>query len=70
MDAASIYFGRKLMEMIRDKQAEMTKPLVNGQAIDYPDYRARAGYLKGLADVAAWMETITLEDEERHIGAR
>jgi hypothetical protein len=70
MDAASIYFGRKLMEMIRDKQAEMTKPLVNGQAIDYPDYRARAGYLKGLAEVVAWMETITLEDEERHIGAR
>jgi hypothetical protein len=70
MDAASVYLGRKLMEMIREKQAEMTKPLVSGQALDFPDYKQRAGYLKGLAEVVAWIEAINFEDEERHIGAR
>jgi hypothetical protein len=53
------------MDMIREKQGEMTKPLLLGQAVDYPDYRHRAGYLKGLSDVVAWMEKITLEDEEQ-----
>ena len=67
MDAASLYFGRRLMEMIEDKQAEMQKPLLQGQAIDYPDYRARAGYLRGLADVVSWMTQITLEDEDKGI---
>lgn len=65
MDSASLYFGRRLMDMIQEKQAEMRKPLLQGQAIDYPDYRARAGYLTGLADVVRWMESITLEDEEK-----
>ena len=64
MDAASLYFGRKLMERIRAKQAEMSKPLLLGLALDYPDYKARAGYLKGLAEVVTWMEAIGMEDEE------
>jgi hypothetical protein len=66
LDAASLYFGRRLMELIRDKQAEMQKPLLLGQAIDYPDYRGRAGYLRALAEVVNWMEAITLEDENTH----
>jgi hypothetical protein len=69
MDAASLYFGRRLMDLIREKQAEMTKPLLLGQAADYPDYRHRAGYLKGLADVVSWMEQISFEDEQKEIRA-
>ena len=65
LDAASLYFGGKLMEIIRAKQAEMSKPLLLGQAIDFGDYKARSGYLKGLADVVDWMGQIGMEDEER-----
>jgi hypothetical protein len=64
LDAASLYFGGKLLEIIRAKQAEMSKPLLLGQALDYPDYKARAGYLKGLADVVGWMKSIDMEDKE------
>ncbi len=53
------------MDVIEEKQAEMRKPLLEGRAIDYPDYRARAGYLTGLADVVKWMKEITLKDEEK-----
>jgi hypothetical protein len=67
MDAASIYFGRQLQDRIADKQREMTKPLLMGQAIDYPDYRHRAGYLRGLADVLEWMKQISFEDEKREM---
>jgi hypothetical protein len=70
MDAASLFFGRKLLEMINDKQKEMQKPLLMGQALDFPDYKQRAGYLKGLADVVAMMESVTMEDEEAHGGQR
>ena len=64
MDAASLYFGRKLLDRVRAKQGEMNKPLLLGQALDFPDYKARAGYLKALSDVVKWMEEIGLEDEE------
>lgn len=67
MDAASIYWGRRLMELIAEKQAEMTKPLLNGQATDFPDYMKRAGYLKGLVDVLDMMKQIKLEDEKREM---
>ena len=63
MDAASLYFGRRLMEIIRDKQIEMQKPLLQGRAIDFPDYKDRAGYLRGLSDVVEWMKEISMEDE-------
>ena len=65
MDAASLYFGRRLMDMIQEKQAEMTKPLLMGQAVDYPDYMKRAGELKGYANVITMMTQITMEDEKR-----
>ena len=57
------------MEVIREKQAEMTKRLLTGQAADYADYRARAAYLKALAEVVGWMDEITMEDDRGH-GAR
>lgn len=65
MDAASLYFGRRLLEKIREKQAEMTKPLLMGQATDYPDYMKRAGELKAYAQVEKFMDEITMEDEKR-----
>ena len=64
MDAASLYFGRRLMERVRAKQAEMSKPLLLGLAIDFGDYKARSGYLRGLADVIDWMEALHMEDEK------
>jgi hypothetical protein len=67
MDAASLFFGRRLLELIQDKQGEMQKPLLLGQALDFPDYKQRAGYLRGLADVVKWMEDITMEDETREM---
>ena len=68
MDAASLFFGHKLLDIIHEKRAEMTKVLLQGQGVvDYPDYRHRAGYLSGLADVEKWMAAITLEDEKREM---
>ena len=67
MDAASIYFGRRLTDMIAEKQAEMTRPLLMGQAIDYPDYKQRAGELKAYANVLKMMDAIKLEDEKREM---
>lgn len=63
LDASSLYFGRRLLEMIQEKQLEMQKPLLSGAALDYPDYKDRAGYLRALANVVSWMEKISLEEE-------
>jgi hypothetical protein len=65
LDAASLYFGRRLMDMIREKQTALTKPLLQGQAIDFPDYKQRAGELRAYDQVVRWMEDITMEDEKR-----
>ena len=51
MDAASVYFARRLQDDIADRQAEMMKRLMQGVAVDFADYKERAGYLKGLTDV-------------------
>lgn len=53
--------------MIAEKQAEMTRPLLMGQAIDYPDYKQRAGELKAYANVLKMMDAIKLEDEKREM---
>ena len=53
MDAGSLYFGRLLLERIHEKQAAMSAALLQGVALDYPDYKGRAGYLRALADVIA-----------------
>jgi hypothetical protein len=66
LDAASVFFGRKLLEMIHERQAELQKPLLMGQALDFPDYKDRAGYLRGLSDVVLMMGSITMEDEKSH----
>jgi hypothetical protein len=65
VDAGSLYFGRRLLDLIREKQEALSKPLLMGQASDWGDYKHRAGYLKGLSDVIAWMEKISFEDEEQ-----
>jgi hypothetical protein len=67
MDAASLYFGRRLMDLIREKQAEMQRVLLQGVAVDYPDYKYRSGYLRGLADVVSFMEQVSLEDDNKEI---
>lgn len=65
MDAASIFLARKLIEIIEQKQQEMLRPLIRGQAVDYADYRKRAGYLEALGDVMGWIEQINAEEDER-----
>ena len=62
MDATSIFVARKLSEMIEDKQREMLRPLINGQAADFPDYQKRAGYLRALEDVKTWIGEISAEE--------
>jgi hypothetical protein len=68
MDALSNFLGRELMKRIETKREEMLKPLVMGQAADYPDYRARAAYLKALADVHKMIEDIDLDGDRRPDG--
>lgn len=68
MDATSIFLARKLTEIIKEKQAEMLKPLINGQAADFPDYQKRAGYLKALGDVIEWMDEIDAEEDKQGRG--
>ena len=55
------------MDMIHTKQAEMMKRLMQGVALDFADYKERAGYLKGLADVLDMMNHIKAEDEKREM---
>jgi hypothetical protein len=40
------YLAGKLIEEIAKLREEYLRPLINGQATDYPDYKARTGYLK------------------------
>jgi hypothetical protein len=67
MDAASVYFRHRLGTLIEEKQTEMMKRLMQGVAVDFADYKERAGYLKGLADVIDWMNQINMQDEQREM---
>ena len=67
MDAGSLYFGRRLMDIITEQQAAKLYPLAQGMALDFGDYKDRAGYLRALSDVLKWMESITMEDEKREM---
>ena len=67
MDAASVYFRHRLEKLIEEKQAEMMKRLMQGVATDFADYKERAGYLKGLADVVEMVKHINMEDEKREM---
>ena len=68
MDATSIFVARKLTEWIEDKRKEELRPLINGAAADFPDYKKRAGYLKALADVEEQIKRINAEEEDQGRG--
>jgi hypothetical protein len=69
MDAMSNFLGRKLLEEIEVRRAEFLRPLLSGQATDYPDYKHRTGYLKALADVEAIIKRIRVDEDRRLSGA-
>jgi hypothetical protein len=56
MDAMSIFVAKKLTERIEAKQKEMLRPMIQGAAADFPDYKFRAGYLSALGHVLKWIE--------------
>jgi hypothetical protein len=68
MDATSIFVARKLVELIEAKQKEMLRPLIQGAATDYPDYKKRAGYLAALEDVIKWIGEINAEEDDQGRG--
>jgi hypothetical protein len=68
MDATSVFLAKKLTEMIMEKQTEMLRPLIQGQASDFPDYKKRAGYLQALGDVMDWIEDISAEEDKEGRG--
>jgi hypothetical protein len=68
MDATSVFLAKKLSEMIMEKQTEMLRPLIRGQAADFPDYKKRAGYLEALGDVMDWIEKISAEEDKEGRG--
>jgi hypothetical protein len=65
LDAASLHFGRRLMDLIREREAVRREPLLMGQATDFADYKFKAGYLRALADVVGFMDGITMEDDNK-----
>jgi hypothetical protein len=69
LDALSSLLGRKLTEAINLRRSEYLRPLIAGQATDYPDYKSRTGYLKALADVERMIEEIRVEEDRRVHGA-
>jgi hypothetical protein len=69
MDGPSSILGRKLMDEIAQLREEYLRPLVNGQASDYPDYKSRTGYLKALHDFEQTIIRISAEDDRRLHGA-
>lgn len=69
MDAASNFLGRKLKEGLALKREEMLRPLLNGSATDYADYKNRVGYLKALVDVEEMIAAISLAEDRRVYGA-
>jgi hypothetical protein len=54
--------------MIEAKQTEMLRPLIRGQAQDFPDYKKRAGYLEALGDVIEWIGEINAEEDNEGRG--
>jgi hypothetical protein len=68
MDALSSFLGRELMKAITDKREAHMRVLLAGQAVDYPDYRARSSYLRALADVEQMIKDVDLEGDRRPHG--
>jgi hypothetical protein len=69
MDAWSNFLGRKLSEQIQLRREEYLRPLILGQATDYPDYKQRTGYLNALADVERMMAEIKTDEDRKLDGA-
>lgn len=63
MDAMSIFVAKRLVEMIEEKQREMMRPMIQGAAADFPDYKFRAGYLSALGHVIEWIGAINAEED-------
>jgi hypothetical protein len=68
MDAMSIFVAKKLTEMIEDKQREMLRPMIQGAAADFSDYKFRAGYLSALGHVLKWIEEIDNQEDDEGRG--
>ncbi|HEY3623734.1 MAG TPA: hypothetical protein VGL12_15335 [Roseiarcus sp.] len=68
MDAMSVFVARKLVEMIDEKERAMLRPLIQGAAVDFPDYKKRAGYLEALGHVREWIEKINAEEDDQGRG--
>jgi hypothetical protein len=69
MDATSNFLARKLKEGLEIKREEMLRPLLNGSATDYADYKNRVGYLKALVDFEDMIAAISLAEDRRVYGA-
>lgn len=66
MDAASVYFGRKLKELI-DAKIEMLTGTVMGAGIsDFSQYKSLAGQVYALKEVLRMMDDINLNDDRRN----
>ena len=68
MDPLSNMLGRGLMKAIEEKREAHMRVLLAGQAVDYPDYRARSSYLRALADVEQMIKDIDLDGDRRGHG--
>jgi hypothetical protein len=68
MDALSNLLGRELVKRIDAKREAYLGPLISGQLADYPMYRDRAGYLRGLSDVLEMIKDINNDDDRRPDG--
>lgn len=68
MDATSIFLARRLTEIIEEKQKALLRPLIQGAATDFPDYKKRAGYLEALGHVLEWIDQIDAEEDNQGRG--
>jgi hypothetical protein len=66
MDALSNFLGRELLKAMNEKREAHMRVLLAGQAVDYPDYRARSSYLRALADIEQMIKDINLEGDRPH----
>jgi len=69
MDALSSFLGRELIKAMAEKREAHMRVLLAGQAVDYPDYRARSSYLRALADIEQMIKDVDLEGDRRPHGA-
>jgi hypothetical protein len=68
MDATSIFVAKRLTQMIEEKQQAMLRPMIQGAAADFPDYKFRAGYLQALGHVIEWIGEINAEEDDQGRG--